>query len=119
MRTAQYGNRIPSAAKPISPENIDTSRSTYQGVAETLPEFKGLGPWTATCKSRQALRPGGSHNVYAVVRRRYWDGVLTRFMESGFFARMKAMTFHSSSEVLAIPPKGGIGPTTTSLRTRL
>lgn len=46
-------------------------------------------------------------------------GVSTFFMELGFFVRMKAMTRHSSSEVLMIPPKGGIGPVTISLRTRL
>jgi len=41
------------------------------------------------------------------------------FSEPGFTERIQAMIFHRSSEVLIIPPKGGIGPTTTSCLTRL
>jgi hypothetical protein len=41
------------------------------------------------------------------------------FSEPGFTDRVHAMTFHRSSEVLMMPPKGGMGPTTTSDLTRL
>jgi len=39
--------------------------------------------------------------------------------ELGFTDRMKAMILQRSSLVLMMPPKGGIGPVTTSCFTRL
>jgi hypothetical protein len=47
----------------------------------------------------------------------YWSGGF--FSEPGATERIHAMTFHKSSEVLMMPPKGGMGPTTVSLLTRL
>ena len=41
------------------------------------------------------------------------------FSEPGLTDRIQVMTYQRSSEVLKIPPKGGIGPTTTSCLTRL
>jgi hypothetical protein len=45
-------------------------------------------------------------------------GVLAGLSELGFTDRMKAMILQRSSLVLMIPPKGGIGPVTTSCFTR-
>ena len=52
----------------------------------------------------------------AARKRSYCSGGLPT--ELGFTERMKVMIFHSWSLVLRIPPKGGIGPTTTSCLTR-
>ena len=46
----------------------------------------------------------------------YWSGGFVA--ELGLTDRIQVMIFHMSSEVLMIPPKGGIGPTTTSCFTR-
>ena len=46
----------------------------------------------------------------------YWSGGFVA--ELGLTDRIQAMTRQRSSDVLIIPPKGGIGPTTTSCFTR-
>ena len=43
----------------------------------------------------------------------------TSFMEFGFLTRMNEITFHKSSDVLMMFPKGGIGPVTISFLTRV
>jgi hypothetical protein len=114
MRTAQYGNRITSMRIPNYLVNIWTSPIPFQVMAKRLPMFQKAerppGRW-ARRPSKLEIRQYYSPGVCA--------GVFTFSMELGFLVRMKEMTCHSSSEVLMIPPKGGIGPTTTSVRTRL
>ena len=46
-------------------------------------------------------------------------GAAAGLRELGFTDRMKAMILQRSSLVLMMPPKGGIGPVTTSCFTRL
>ena len=66
---------------------------------------------------RQAQALGGLANCMALSRcSSYWSGGF--LAEPGFTDRIKAMIFQRSSEVLTMPPKGGIGPTTTSFLTR-
>ena len=69
------------------------------------PSLAGL---TASRKLMPALSPR---------QRGYCSGGF--FSDPGLTDRMNVIIFHRSSEVLMIPPKGGIGPTTTSLFTRL
>lgn len=91
-----FGHALPGRGKNIT--NVSGNR-------------KAAGPKAAAAFRNPNSRARYSPGVCA--------GVSTFSMELGFFERMKAMTFQRSSEVLMMVPKGGIGPTTTSVRTRL
>lgn len=75
--------------------------------------------------ARRAKKPPSPVGAWRLTKISCEMGVPPLYCSGGFFSepgltdRIHAMTFHRSSEVLMMPPKGGMGPTTTSLLTRL
>jgi hypothetical protein len=88
----------------------------YGASVTDVPGIGNPSAWNAN--AAEPCRPDG---VWETRSRRYGHGYCSGgfFSEPGFTDRIQVMTFQRSSEVLNIPPKGGIGPTTTSCLTRL
>ena len=114
MRAAQSGNGVPNLISVIARIYMGNRQKWFQTATRDAKMSCLTG-----AEGRQV--PEGSWWPYekfmSMRRSDYWSGGF--FSEPGLTDRIQAMTFHKSSDVLMIPPKGGMGPTTVSLLTRL
>ena len=78
--------------------------------------LSGTGSHESPAKLTRSLAGLANFNADASIAPNYWSGGFVA--ELGLTDRIQAMTRQRSSDVLIIPPKGGIGPTTTSCFTR-
>ena len=75
--------------------------------------------------ARRAKKPPSPVGAWRLTKISCGRSLIPLYCSGGFFSepgltdRIQAMTFHRSSELLMMVPKGGMGPTTVSDLTRL